>query len=119
MAPAVYVPKKFGEIRICVDYRELNKKTIKDAYPLPRPDKVQDKLEVSMVFSTLDLRSGYWQLPVHPADRLKTAFTPGPGMGLFQFTCMPFGLSNGPGSFQRLMNTVCCGLPFEPCLISI
>ena len=55
MAPAVYVPKKSGEIRICVDYRELNKKTIKDAYPLPRPDEVQDKLEGSAVFSILDL----------------------------------------------------------------
>ena len=84
MAPAVYVPKKSGEIRICVDYRELNKKTIKDAYPLPRPDEVLDKLEGSAVFSILDLQSGYWQLPVHPVDRPKTAFSPGPGMGLFQ-----------------------------------
>ena len=112
MAPAVYVPKKSGEIRICIDYRELNKKTIKDAYPLPRPDEVQDKLQGSAVFSILDLQSGYWQLPVHPADRPKTAFSPGPGMGLFQFTRMPFGLSNAPGSFQRLMDKVCRGLPF-------
>ena len=56
--------------------------------------------------------SGYWQLPVHPADRPKTAFSPGPGMGLFQFTRMLFGLSNAPGSFQRLMDKVCRGLPF-------
>ena len=102
MAPAVYVPKKFGEIQICVDYRELNKKTIKDAYPLPRPDKVQDKLEVLTVFSTLDLQSGYWQLPVHPPDRPKTAFSPGPGMGLFQFTRMPLAFSMLQGHFKGL-----------------
>ena len=62
--------KSAGEIRICVNYRELNKKTIKDVYPLPRPDEVQDKLEGSTVFSTLELQSGYWQLLVHPADSL-------------------------------------------------
>ena len=112
MAPIVYVPKKSGEIRICVDYQELNNKTIKDAYPLPRPNEIQDKLEGSTVFSTLDLQSGYWQLPVHSAHRPKTAFSTEPDMGLFQFTRMPFGLSNAPGSFQRLMDTVCCGLPF-------
>ena len=66
MAPAVSVWKKTGDIRICVDY----------AYPLPHPDEVQDKLSGSMIFSTLDLRSGYWQLPVNPADCYKTAFCP-------------------------------------------
>ena len=104
MAPAVFIQKKTGDIRICVDYRELNKKTTKEAYPLPRPDEVQDRLSGSMMFSTLDLRSGYWQLPVNPADRRKTAFCPGPGLGLFQFCRMPFGLSGAPGSFQRLMD---------------
>ena len=112
MAPAVFVRKKTGEIRLCVDYRELNKKTAKDAYPLPRPDEVQDRLAGSTVFSTLDLQSGYWQLPVHPNDRPKTAFSPGPGMGLFQFCRMPFGLLGAPASFQRLMDKVCRGLPF-------
>ena len=90
MAPAVFVWKKTGDIRICVDYRELNKKTVKDAYPLPRPDEVQDRLSGSVIFSTLDLRSGYWLLPVNPADCYKTVFCPGPG--LFQFCRMPFGL---------------------------
>ena len=65
MAPAVFVRKKSGEIRLCVDYRELNKKTAKDAYPLPRPDEIQDHLKRSTIFSTFDLKSGYWQLPVH------------------------------------------------------
>ena len=90
MAPAVFVPKKSGEIRICIDYRELNKKTTKDAYPLPLPDEVQDRLACSCVFSTLDLQCGYWQIPLSPDDRAKTAFCLGPGMGLFEFTRMPF-----------------------------
>ena len=101
MAPAVFVPKKSGEVRICIDYRELNKQTVKDAYPLPLADEVQDRLSNSSVFSTLDLQNGYWQLPVHPDDIEKTAFSPGPGMGLYQFNRMPFGLTGAPGLFQR------------------
>ena len=112
MAPAVFVPKKSGELRMCIDYRELNKSTTKDAYPLPLPDEVQDRLSGSTVFSTLDLQSGYWQLPVDSTDREKTAFCPGPGMGLYQFRRMPFGLSGAPSSFQRLMDTVLRGLPY-------
>ena len=61
---------------------------------------------------TLDLQSGYWQLPVHPDDYEKTAFCPGPGIGLFQFRCMPFGLTGSLGSFQRLMSKIFRGLPF-------
>ena len=95
-----------------MDYRELNKKTQKDTYPLPLPDEVQDKLANSSIFSTLDLQCGYWQLPVHPQDRHKTAFYPGPGMGLFQFKCMPFGLTGAPSSFQRLMNQLFREVPF-------
>ena len=68
MAPAVFIQKKTGDIRICVNYCKLNKKTTKEACPLPRPDEVQDRLSGSLIFSTLDLRSGYWQLPVSPAD---------------------------------------------------
>ncbi|KFD46539.1 LOW QUALITY PROTEIN: hypothetical protein M513_12590, partial [Trichuris suis] len=112
LAPAVFTRKKSGEIRFCVDYRELNKRTIKDAYPLPLPDEVHDRLSGATVFSTLDLNSGFWQLPIHPDDRHKTAFCPGPGLGLFEFCRMPFGLCGGPSSFQRLMDTVLRGLPF-------
>ena len=112
MAPMVFVRKKSGDLRLCVDYRELNKRTVKDAYPLPRPDEAQDRLAGSAVFSTLDLRNGYWQLPIHEEDRPKTAFSPGPGLGLFQFCRMPFGLSGAPSSFQRLMDKVCRGLPY-------
>ena len=112
LAPAVYVRKKNGDIRICIDYRELNKRTVKDAYLLPRPDEVQDRLAGSVIFSTIDLRSGYWQLPLNPTDRTKTAFSPGPGLGLFQFCRMPFGLTGAPASFQRLMDMICRDLPF-------
>ena len=112
MAPAVYVKKKTGEIRLCVDYRALNKQTTKDAYPLPLPDEVQDRLCGCTIFSTLDLRSGYWQVPIAPSDVEKTAFCPGPGLGLFHFKRMPFGLTGAPGSFQRLMDKVLRGLNF-------
>ena len=95
-----------------MDYRELNKKTTRDAYPLPLPDEVQDRLAKSAVFSTLDLQSGYWQLPVSIKDREKTAFCPGPGMGLYQFCQMPFGLTGAPASFQRLMDKILRGMPF-------
>ena len=110
--PAVFVKKKTGEIRLCVDYRELNKKTTRDAYSLPLPNEVQDCLAGSSIFSTLNLQSGYWQIPVHPKDREKTAFSPGPGMGLFQFCRMPFGLSGAPGTFQRFMDKILRGLSY-------
>ena len=85
---------------------------MKDAYPLLLPDKVQDRLSESKVFSELDLHSGYWQLPVKEEDCIKTAFCPGPGMGLYEFCRMPFGVTGGPSSFQRLMDKVLHGLPF-------
>ena len=112
MAPAVFVRKKSGDLQLCVDYRELNKKTTRDAYPLPLPDEIQSQLAKSTIFSTLDLHCGYWQLPVSVKDREKTAFCPGPGMGLYQFCCMPFGLAGAPASFQRLMDKILRGLPF-------
>ena len=68
MGLAVFVHKKMGEIRLCMDYQELNKRTGKDAHPLPIPDKVQDQLAGPKVFSIFDLQCGYWQLPVHTAD---------------------------------------------------
>ena len=85
---------------------------MRDAYPLPLPDEVQDCLAGSTVFTTLDLLSGYWQLPLAPEDQAKTAFCPGPGMGLYQFHRMPFGRTGAPGSFQRLMDSVLRDLPF-------
>jgi hypothetical protein len=110
--PCVFVPKKNGEVRICIDYRELNKKTVKDAYPLPLPDEIQEKLRNDSIFSTLDLKSGYWQIPVSVEDQHKTAFCPGHEFGLFEFKRMPFGLCGAPATFQRTMNEVLQDLPF-------
>ena len=98
--------------QLCVDYREVNKRTRKDAYPLPLIDKVQDRLSGATVFSKLDIQCRYWQVPVDPKDQEKTAFSLGPGIGLFQFTRMPFGLCEAPSIFQRLMDVVMRGLPF-------
>ena len=85
MASAVFVRKKSVEIHLCVDYRELNKKTSTDAYPLPLPVEVQDQLAGAKLFTALDLQCGYWQMPVNPTHHEKSAVCPGPVMGLFQF----------------------------------
>ena len=114
-SPIVLVQKKDGSFRFCVDYRKLNSVTKKDSYPLPRIDNSLETLADSKWFSTLDLRSGYWQVGVDPHDKEKTAFST--GQGLWQFTVMPFGLCNAPATFERLMEQVFRGLSLDVCLL--
>ncbi|UYV79051.1 K02A2.6-like [Cordylochernes scorpioides] len=113
-SPVVLVRKIDGSVRFCVDYRGLNKVTKKDVYPLPRVDDALDCLKGAKIYSTLDLKSGYWQISVDEADREKTAFiTPD---GLFEFKVMPFGLCNAPATFERMMDGLLKGLRWTICL---
>ena len=107
-SPIVLVKKKDGTLRFCVDYRALNKVTVADAFPLPKINDLFDQLGKSRYFSTLDLKSGYWQIPVHPSSQAKTAFTT--HKELFKFQVMPSGLMNAPSVFQQLMQQILSSL---------
>jgi hypothetical protein len=103
-SPILFVEKRDGTIRLCVDYRKLNEVTIKNKYPLPKIEDLFDQLNGAKVFSKIDLRTGYHQLKVHESDIPKTAFTT--RYGLFEYTMMSFGLTNAPAYFMNLMNKV-------------
>ncbi|GKE23108.1 putative reverse transcriptase domain-containing protein, partial [Tanacetum coccineum] len=101
-APVLFVKKKDGSFRMCIDYRELKKLTVKNRYPLPRIDDLFDQLQRPSVYSKIDLRSGYQQLRFHKEDIPKTAFKT--RYGHYEFQVMPFGLTNAPAVFMDLMN---------------
>ena len=100
----MFVPKKDGTDRLCVDYRQLNDITIKNQYPLPNITELQDRLSRAKIFTALDLRDGYHLIRIKKGEEWKTAFRT--RYGHYEYTVMPFGLTNAPATFQELINNV-------------
>jgi hypothetical protein len=110
-SPVLLVPKGETDYRMCIDYRKLNEVTKKEIYALPRIDDIIDTLGNKMYFSTLDLASGYFQIPMDPESKEKTAFITYEGQ--FEYNFMSFGLVNAPATFQRCMDSVLAGLKWK------
>ena len=117
-SPVVIARKSDGSLRMCVDYRMLNQRTVKDAYALPRTEEIFDRLAGSKMFSVLDMKSGYHQVEIDEEHKPRTAFTVGP-LGFYEYNRMGFGLTNSPATYQRLMEDCLGDLHFEICMIFI
>ena len=115
-SPVVLVRKKDGSLRFCIDLRKLNARTVKDAYSLPRIEDALDSLNGACIFTSLDLKSGYWQVELDEESIPLTAFTVGP-LGFYECVRMPFGLTNAPATFQRLMESCLGELHLDWCII--
>ena len=116
-SPVVLVKKKDGSFRFCVDFRRFNQRLVQDQYPLPLINDIHSSLGGSKFFTTVDLKSGYWQIPLHEADKHKTAFVV--PFGTYQFEVLPFGLSTAPAIFQRTLDLVLSGIKSEFVLVYI
>jgi hypothetical protein len=103
-APVLFVKKKYGTLRLCIDFWQLNKVTVKNKYPLPKIDDLFDQLKDAKIFSKIDIRSGYHQVRINDEDISKTSFRT--RYGHYEFTVVPFGLTNAPVVFMCLMNGV-------------
>lgn len=112
----VLVRKKSGKLRMCIDYRMLNQRTKRDAYALPRIEEVFDSLRGAKWFSVMDMKSGYHQIEVEETHKERTAFTVGP-LGFFEFNKLPFGLSNSPATYQRVMEDCLGSYNMQICVI--
>ncbi|GMF32082.1 unnamed protein product [Phytophthora fragariaefolia] len=114
-SPVLMIRKPDGGIRFCIDYRRLNAVTVKDCYPMPLIDDILDVLGDARLFSTMDIASGYWNLPIHENSVAKTAFTC--KFGLYEWLVIPFGHCNAVSAFERLMETVLVDLKWRVCLV--
>ena len=112
----VLVRKKDGRLRFCIDLRRLNNRTVKDAYSLPKIESILDSLLGAKIFSTLDLKAGYWQVEMAEECKAYTAFTCGP-LGFYECDTMPFGATNAPATFQRLMHDCLGDLNMRWCIV--
>lgn len=110
------VRKKNGSLRMCVVYRMLNKRSVKDAYALPRIEEVFHVLNYSKLYTTIDMKSGYHQVELEKSHKERTVFTVGP-LGFFEYNKMPFGLSNSPATYQRLMEECLGDYNLKICII--
>ena len=114
-SPLVMVQKKDGKLSFCIDFRQLNSAVVKDAHPLPFIDDLLDALHGACWFSTLDLKEGYWQVPILKVDKHKTAIQTSNGQQ-YEFNQVLFGLCNAPATFSCLMDRILTGLNWEMCL---